>query len=447
MIPFPASLPGPSDPDSPAEAHTPIVFVHGNGDSGALWHTTVWRYESNGWPRHLLHAIDMPYPLAREDDEQPEPGRSSTAEHMRHLAAEVDAVLRATGAHQVALVANSRGGYAVRNYIANGGGAARVTHAVLGGTPNHGVWALSAIRPGSEFNGAGPFLMALNKANQFGLEVTPGVAWLTLRSDHNDKHAQPTGDLMGFPGVPTNVDHDGPALRGAINLVLAGVDHRETSFCAEAFAQTFHFIQGRAPATLDIVPEPHPRLDGRVFGRGVDNLKGMVASNLPLVGASVEVYATHADTGQRLGPAVHRRTVDTSGHWGPFEAEPGQAYEFVVTAEGYAVTHVYRSPFPRSSSLVHLQAERPPEDTASALSTVTLSRPRGYFDRGRDHISLDGESPPPGVPAGVATASTAHARITDVPGRTVVGEFNGERIAGLAWPAADGHVVTLELHH
>jgi len=46
----------------------PIVFVHGNGDTAALWMATIWRFESNGWPRDRLHAIDMPYPLARDDD-------------------------------------------------------------------------------------------------------------------------------------------------------------------------------------------------------------------------------------------------------------------------------------------------------------------------------------------------------------------------------------------
>ena len=52
-----------------------------------------------------------------------QPGRSSTAEHMAFLAAEVKKVLAATGASKVVLVGNSRGGYAIRNFIANGGGA------------------------------------------------------------------------------------------------------------------------------------------------------------------------------------------------------------------------------------------------------------------------------------------------------------------------------------
>ena len=65
----------------------PIVFVHGNGDSAAMWLTTVWRFESNGWPRERLVALDMPYPLARDADDKPQAGRSSADEQMKFLAA------------------------------------------------------------------------------------------------------------------------------------------------------------------------------------------------------------------------------------------------------------------------------------------------------------------------------------------------------------------------
>ena len=70
------------------EARPPIVFVPGNGDTAALWTTTIWRFESNGWPRERLQAIDIPYPLARDDDTRSSPAARSTAEHMP-LAAEV----------------------------------------------------------------------------------------------------------------------------------------------------------------------------------------------------------------------------------------------------------------------------------------------------------------------------------------------------------------------
>ena len=159
----------------------PIVFVHGNGDSAALWQTTLWRFESNGWPRERLFALHQPYPLARDDDSREQPGRNSSAAHMAFLKAEVEKVLAQTGATQVVLMGNSRGGYAIRNYIQNGGGDKVVSHAILGGTPNHGVWAIPGFREGNEFAGTGPFLKALNAPkNAAGDEVTGPVKWLTI---------------------------------------------------------------------------------------------------------------------------------------------------------------------------------------------------------------------------------------------------------------------------
>ncbi|HUG24055.1 alpha/beta fold hydrolase [Piscinibacter sp.] len=432
------------------DPHPPIVFVHGNGDTAALWHTTVWRFESNGWPRERLHAIDLPYPLARDDEGKPQDGRSSTTEHMQFLSAEVDKVLKATGARRVVLVGNSRGGYAIRNYIANGGGTSKVSHAVLGGTPNHGVWADPKSRTGSEFNGAGPFLTALNAPKgPNGDEVTPGVRWMTIRSDNNDKFAQPDGVWIGAKGVPTNVSFAGPALKGAEDVVVAGIDHRETSFGPQAFAATYRFIARKPPATTAITSQAPVVLNGKVSGLGINNTPGTgnFANNLPLAGATVEVYATNAATGERQGAAVHRKTVGADGLWGPFTADGQAAYEFVIAAPGFATTHIYRSPFPRSSDLVNLRAERIADADRDAKSVVTLTRPRGYFGIPRDDISLDGRNPPGGIPPGIAGVSTAKLKVLDAPDRPVEAAFNGERIVGQAWPAAQNHVVFLELHH
>ena len=424
----------------------PIVFVHGNGDSAALWTTTLWRFESNGWPRERLVAIDVPYPQSREDDAKPQEGRSSTAENMAFLSAEVDRVLKATGASQVVLMANSRGGNAVRNYIANGGGAAKVSHAILGGTPNHGVWAHNNFLPNSEFNGVGPFLAALNNAPAMaGNEVTAGPKWMTIRSDNNDKFAQPDGVWIGQPGKPTNVTSDGPALKGAENVVIAGIDHRETAFGAKAFEQTFRFITGQLPASREVAAEARVVLDGKVSGYGVNNERGTAPSNLPLAGATVEVYATNAAAGERLGTALHRKTIGADGRWGPFAADAQARYEFVIAAPGYATTHIYRSPFPRSSNIVGLRAERIADADKSAASIVTLTRPRGYFGLPRDQISLDGQSPAPGIPPGTAGVSVSKVKPADAASRAVIGQFNGERIVGHTWPAANNELSVLEL--
>jgi len=57
----------------------PVVFVHGEGASAAYWQDMLWRFESNGWSRARLFALQQPYPLAREVDGKEQPGRSSDA--------------------------------------------------------------------------------------------------------------------------------------------------------------------------------------------------------------------------------------------------------------------------------------------------------------------------------------------------------------------------------
>lgn len=428
----------------------PIVFVHGNGDTAALWLTTQWRFESNGWPRERLHAIDVPYPLARDDDSKPQPGRTSTAEHMAFLSSEVDKVLTATGAKQVVLIANSRGGNAVRNYIQNGGGSAKVSHAILGGTPNHGVWAIPGFREGNEFSGTGPFLKSLNAPkNAAGDEVTGPVKWMTIRSDNNDKFAQPDGLWIGMRGTQTFVTSAGPELKGANNVVIPKIDHRETSFSPAAFDAAYRFITGKAPSTTGFTPESAITLNGKVTGLGLDSnnpSSGNFVNNLPVNAATVEVFETTA-TGERAGAALHRKTTSADGQWGPFNAKPSASYEFVISAPGYATLHIYRSPFARSSTVLHLRAERIAAADQDAGSIVNFTRPRGYFDADRDNVSFDGISPPPGISKGTgAGLAASKIKSSSFTARSIAAEFNGQKLVGRTWPAAQGRVTLLELH-
>ena len=425
----------------------PVVFVHGNGDSAALWQSTLWRFESNGWPRDRLHAIDVPYPLARDADNRPQAGRTSTAEHMAFLREEVQQVLKRTGAAQVVLVGNSRGGNAIRNFICNGGGQNLVSHAVLGGTPNHGVQAIPGVNEANEFSGTGPFLSQLNAPkNAQGHEVCGPAKWMTIRSDNNDKFAQPDGLWIGMKGKPTNVTFAGPELKGATNVVIPKIDHRETSYSAAAFEATYRFITGRAPA-LGIQVESSVVLNGKVVGLGlnpIDAQSGNFVNNLPLAGASLDVYEIDPLTGQRKGAALHQKTVGADGLWGPFKGHSQAAYEFVITAKGYATTHIYRSAFPRSSDIVHMKPERVAEADRSAAALVSFVRPRGYFDPPRDTMRLDGKTSLPGVPPGAGVASSK-LRLDDKTQRSVAAEFNGEQLVGLTWPLAEGHTTVLEL--
>ena len=419
------------------EQYPPIVFVHGHGDSASIWQTTIWRFESNGWPRERLHAIDMPLPLARDDDNKPQAGRASAAEHAAFVNSEVEKVLKATGAEQVVLVSNSRGGNTVRNYVYNFGGEPFVSHAILGGAQSHGIWAhhIDGLPDTSEFAGHGPYISGLNKPkNANGDEVAGPVKWMTIRSDRNDKYAQPDGLWVGKRGVDTGVTFAAPELKGATNVVIPRIDHRETSFSPQAFEATYRFITGRAPGRMDIAPEDKVMLSGKITGAG---------TNIGLPGAQVRVFVLDPYSGERKGDAAYARTVSEDGAWGPFNAQHDTRYEFEVAAAGYATTHIYRSPFPRSSTVITMRPERVPDADKNAPSLAIMSRARGYLDPGRDKMAFDGMTPPPGAVLGAGVASS-RVKPEGLP-RAIVAEFNGERVVGRTWPLKENHISVLEL--
>jgi triacylglycerol lipase len=422
------------EPDAAAGA-PPIVFVHGNGDSGALWINNFWRFESNGFHRSHLFAIDFPYPSARTDDSKPQALRSSTADQMKELAAFVGQVRGRTHRQKVALIASSRGGNTVRNYLKNGGGAAFVSHAVLCGTPNKGIVISDTMLVGSEFNGAGPFLKDLNSGPD---DLIPGVEMMAIRSDKNDKYSQPDARFVGYPGKPTGVSYDASELRGAKNVVIEGLDHRETAFHKLAFAAQYEFIVGKPAGTLFIAQEPLPTLNGKVSG-----IAEGVYTNLPVSGAEVEIYEVDAKTGDRKSNiALHRKTTGEDGIWGPFVAHSEAYYEFVLRMEGQPTTHTYRSPFLRSSDVVHLRPQPFAKGDDAAHALVIMSRPRGYFGVGRDKFSLDGKVPP-GINDGVPGTSMGKLPF-DVKPRTVVAIFNNETTATRTWLVKDNHVAVAE---
>lgn len=418
------------------EAPPPILFVHGNGDHAALWMTTLWRFETNGWPGERLLAVNMPDPLARADDAVPQANRSSSAEQTERLAAFVAELRTRTGAGRVALVGNSRGGYPIRDFVVHQGGGAQVSHAITCGTPNRGVydWEFGV---GGEFNGRGPFLRRLNGGET---DVVPGTAFLAIRSD-NDLYAQPDGRFVGRPGTPTGVTQDGPMLRGATNLLLPGLDHRETAYHWRSFREQFRFIAGREPGSLTVPTEARVTLNGLVTG-----LEGGVATNRPVAGATVELFRVDPATGARLGEAIHRRDTGADGVWGPVTVERGTFLEIVLAAPNHPVAHYFRTPFPRSTEVLHL---RPPaaiaEADRAAGCLVRLTRPRGYFSWPRDVVLLDGREVAERR-EGIASLATANLRLpAGRAGSAVPALFNEERITARAVPLAENRVSIAEM--
>ncbi|MGE0153840.1 MAG: alpha/beta fold hydrolase [Reyranellaceae bacterium] len=426
------ALPAIAQQTPPPPRDPPIVFVHGNGDTAALWIAQIWRFESNGYARDQLFAIDLKYPTARNVDATPQDGRSSAEEVMKQLAAFVAEVKSKTGAAKVALVGNSRGANTIRNYVKNGGGKEHVSHVVLGGGVNHGVVKSDTVLLGSEFNGNGDFMKQLNAGPD---EVVAGVKFMTIRSDRFDKFAQPDGLFLGMAGKPTGISYDAPALKGAVDFVLPGLDHREVSYAAAAFVETYRFVTGRVPARLEILPQDEAELNGNVTG-----ITGGVYDNVGVAGAKVEIFEVDPRSGARLGAAAHSRTTGADGAWGPFAAKSDAHYEFVVEAPGQPITHIYRSPFPRGSNVVHLRPARLAKDDEAAGSVIAITRPRGYFGHGRDIFTIDGKTPA-GVNEGVPGVSTGKLALPAGPPRAVSVRFNLESFAVQSWPASEKRLV------
>ncbi len=383
-----------------AQTNPPIVFVHGNGDDATKWLPVIWLFESNGYPADRLFSIRFTDPSARRENTKAEAFRSSTTDQASELGGFVARVLLETKASKVVLVGSSRGGMTIRNYVKNAGGAAVVSHAILCGAPNHGVMAMDTMLDG-EFNGKGHFLRQLND----GSEVVEGVKFLTLRSDKLDKYAQP------------NVGYDSPALKGAENVVLPSLDHREVAFHPLAFAETYRFVTGQTPGTLKPVAQAAPIFSGLITG-----FAGIVPTNRPLAGVQLRVFALKQGAADRDGNAVLEATTGETGEWGPLSLLADRNYEFVLEKDGRKVSY-FKSGLLRSTTLLNFRFW--PEAAMQMLGGQALTgprllihRPQGYLSRDRDPLMVDGvavASLQPGVPTrdgvGVVIASEKRAGV------------------------------------
>jgi hypothetical protein len=277
----------------------------------------------------------------------------------------------------------SRGGMTIRNYLKNAGGAAVVSHAVLCGTPNQGVMVSDKYLDG-EFNGKGHFLRQLNE----GSELVDGVKSLTIRSDKLDKFAQP------------NVGYDGPELKGAENVILPNLDHREVAFHPLAFAQIYRFVTGQSPKLQKPIPQPSPTVQGILTA-----FAGAVPTNRPLAGVRFRVFALKGGTADRDGDAVLDMATGETGGWGPLQVQLDTGYEFVLEKEGRSVSY-FMSGLLRSTTLLNFRfvpATAMQEITGQPLigPRLLIHRPQGYLSQGRDVLTVDGiavEGLLPGIP-------------------------------------------------
>lgn len=149
-----------------AQAHLPILFVHGWKGSESNWTTMIERFEKDGWTKAELN--NWHYNTAQ-----------SNVTTAKEVATKVNEILTKTGAAKVNLITHSMGGLSTRYYIKNLGGESKVEDWVSLGGPNHGTEAANLCFEVSctEMRIGSTFLTQLNSGDETPGAVHYGTWW------------------------------------------------------------------------------------------------------------------------------------------------------------------------------------------------------------------------------------------------------------------------------
>ena len=278
----------------PLDDARPIIMVHGFFGSANQYQTQAMRFAQNGYPDELLVAVEydtLPFLLQDGDGMQ---------DVLDSVFEEIDGLIedfQSEGHEQVDLMGHSLGTSVSRQYLESSPErAANVARYV-------------------NIDGSG------------GEEAPADIPTLAIW-DFRDR---------------------GP-MDGAQNITFDNQGHVEVATSREAFIEMFRFLRdGDEPPLPEIIawPEGMPvQLSGRAIEFPV---------NSPITDATVEIYKIDGATGQRANSnPVFSQTPDEDGRWGPFTAEAGAYYEFVIARDGVVDQHSFSEPPVRNNHMVRL---------------------------------------------------------------------------------------------
>jgi predicted alpha/beta hydrolase family esterase len=201
---------------APAQVAVPVLLLHGVLCNAGVW-LRLARYLGERRVRGL-YSLSYGPPLA------------SIESFAHQLAGKIDAIIAATGARRVMIVAHSMGGLVARAYIRQNG-TGKLARVLTIGTPHHGSMhasffpgeSLREMRPGNAW------LAALNRER-----VDPALRFVSLWSWH---------DSMVAPQTSSE-------LPGAVDVALAGIGHNALLGEPEVLAYALAEIEA-ATATPD----------------------------------------------------------------------------------------------------------------------------------------------------------------------------------------------------
>jgi triacylglycerol lipase len=178
-----------------AVAHDPILFVHGWAENESLWTTMISNFSREGWTREELNNW-------RYNTSQ------SNVTTAREVRTKVEAILAATGASRVDIIAHSMGSLNTRYYLKNLAGTEKVDDWVSLGGPNHGTSTANFCGEAScvEMRVGSTFLRELNATDETPGAVHYGTWWSSCDEIINpDESVLLTGATNTAAGCVTHV--------------------------------------------------------------------------------------------------------------------------------------------------------------------------------------------------------------------------------------------------
>jgi triacylglycerol lipase len=191
----------------------PILFVHGYARSASDWNTMIGRFEKDGYQKSYLSAYSY------------NTSQSNKVDAEKEVKPRVEALLKATGASKVDIIAHSMGSLNTRWYVKFLGGEATVDDWVSLGGPNHGTdfanfcFSTSCI----EMRIGSKFLAELNAGDETPGAVSYGTWWSPCDSIINPDSSVP--------------------LAGATNTETACISHLSLPTDATVYSQVREFVK------------------------------------------------------------------------------------------------------------------------------------------------------------------------------------------------------------
>jgi triacylglycerol esterase/lipase EstA (alpha/beta hydrolase family) len=191
----------------------PILFVHGYARSSSDWNTMIKNFEKDGYSKSYLSAYSY------------NTSQSNKVDAEKEVKPRVEALLKATGATKVDIIAHSMGSLNTRWYIKFLGGETTVDDWVSLGGPNHGTnfanfcFSTSCV----EMRAGSKFLSELNAGDETPGAVSYGTWW------------SPCDEII-------NPDSSVP-LTGATNTETACISHLALLSDATVYSQVREFVK------------------------------------------------------------------------------------------------------------------------------------------------------------------------------------------------------------